>query len=228
MRNIFNQFFDFFLPRYCSGCRKKVSHDESLICSVCLNTILKANSELIALEFNRKFKEDKNIEDFFSLYIFEKDKIFQHIIHSIKYNKKFLTGVLLGDLLAKALKDKLVTWKIDLILPVPLHNLKKAERGYNQIDYLAKGISKKTGIKSKINILKRIRYTESQTIMTLKERELNIANAFKVKNKNKIIGKNLLIVDDVITTGSTVKECAKALKSNGANLVYACSAAIAE
>jgi len=227
-KNNINQFFDFFLPRYCTGCGKKLPYDEKLVCPDCLNTILTADTETIEAEFNRKFKDDKIIEDFSSLYIFEKDKTFQDIIHSIKYNKKFLAGVFLGKLLTESLEDKINSWKIDLIIPVPLHHLKKAERGYNQSEYIAKGISKRSGIRMQNNVIRRVRYTQSQTTMTLNEREQNIEKAFKVKHKKKIKGKNLLLVDDVITTGATVKECGNVLKDNGAKLVYACSVAIAE
>ena len=228
MKNNINQFFDFFLPRYCTGCGKKLAHDEKLVCPGCLNTILKADTKLIETEYNRNFKYDRIIEDFSSLYIFEKEKTFQDVIHSIKYNKKFLAGVLLGRLLAESLGDKINTWKIDLIIPVPLHHLKKAERGYNQSEYIAKGISKSSGIRMQKNVIKRERYTQSQTTMSRKEREQNIARAFKVKHKKAITGKNILLVDDIITTGATVKECGKIIKDNGAKLVYACSTAIAE
>ena len=227
-KNNLNQFLDFFLPRYCTGCGNKLNYDEKLVCPGCLNTILKADTKTIEAEFNRKFKDDKVIEDFSSLYIFEKDKTFQDIIHSIKYNKKFLAGVLLGRLLAESLEDKINSWKIDLIIPVPLHHLKKAERGYNQAEYIAKGISKRSGIRMQNNVIRRVRYTQTQTTMTLKEREQNITKAFKVKRKKAITGKNLLLVDDVITTGATVKECGKILKDNGAKIIYACSTAIAE
>jgi len=228
MKNTLNQFFDFFLPRYCTGCDKKLAYDEKLICPECLNTIQKADTELIEAEYNRKFKNDRIIEDFSSLYIFEKDKTFQDIVYSIKYTKKFLAGVFLGRLLAEFLEDKINSWKIDLIVPVPLHHLKKAERGYNQSEYIAKGISKSTGIRMQNNLIRRVRYTESQTSMTLPEREHNIAKAFKVEHKKKIKGKSVLLVDDIITTGATVKECGRVLKDNGANLIYACSTAIAE
>ena len=228
MKNNINQFFDFFLPRYCTGCGKKLAYDEKLICPRCLNSILKADNELIDAEYTRKFKNDKIIEDFSSLYIFEKDKTFQDVIHSIKYNKKFLAGVLLGSLLAESLEEKINTWKIDLILPIPLHHLNNAARGYNQSEYIAKGISKRLGIRMQYNVIRRIRYTQSQTTMSLKEREQNIARAFVVKHKKAISGKNLLLVDDVITTGATVKECGKVLKDNGAKTIYACSTAIAE
>ena len=127
-------------------------------------------------------------------------------------------GNKLGEHLGDTFSD------IDLIVPVPLHHLKKAERGYNQSYYIARGISKSTNIKIEENILKRIRFTQSQTKMNLEERRLNIENAFKVR---KIL-RNILIVDDVITTGATVNECGKVLKKAGANEVYAASVAIAD
>jgi competence protein ComFC len=79
----------------------------------------------------------------------------------------------------------------------------------------------------KPNVIKRVKYTQSQTTMTLKEREKNVGGAFKVKNKKIIKGKNILLVDDVITTGATISECGSALLNAGANKVYACSTAIA-
>ena len=119
-------------------------------------------------------------------------------------------------------------WDIDIIIPVPLHHLKKAERGYNQSEFIVKGLSDKLNIPYSTKALKRVRYTETQTAFNLGEREKNISNAFKVRNKKKILGKNILVVDDVITTGSTIKECGKALLESGAKSVYACSIAIAD
>lgn len=168
------------------------------------------------------------ISGFTSLFVFEKDKVLQSFIHSIKYNKRFLNAKFLGNLIGSELGEKIVGWKIDVILPVPLHHLKKAERGYNQSEFIVKGLSSKLKIPFTSRTLKRIRYTETQTAFNLTEREKNISNAFKVRNKNKITGKNILIVDDVITTGSTIRECGKALLASSAKSVYACSVAIAD
>ncbi len=130
------------------------------------------------------------------------------------------------NLLPKELKLK--DWQLDLIIPVPIHHLKKAERGYNQSDYLAKGLSKSLNIPYSGKMIKRIKYTESQTKLKMKERALNVSNAFKVRNAEKVKGKNILIVDDVCTTGATLLECGIALYKAGANSVFACSVAIAE
>ena len=106
--------------------------------------------------------------------------------------------------------------------------LKKADRGYNQSFYIAKGLGKELKIKVSESVIKRIKFTKSQTTMNLKERQENMGEAFRLRNKNKIFKKNILLVDDVITTGATTAECAKVFLDGGANKVYAASIAIAD
>jgi len=121
-----------------------------------------------------------------------------------------------------------LNWEIDLIIPIPLHRLRKIDRGYNQSYYIAKGLSKYFNIPLSGKILFRSKFTKSQTTLNLKEREENISGAFNLKKHKTVSGKNILLVDDVITTGATTNECAKVLLEAGANNVYAISAAIAD
>jgi ComF family protein len=222
------EIIDFFLPRFCPSCKTKLSASETFVCLSCLNNIQRASQDRVQLEFNRKFKDQKFISGFISLFVFEKDKELQQIIHSLKYNGRFLLGTFLGQEAGKNLKDKIQSWEIDLILPIPLHQLKKAERGYNQSFYIAKGLSKQTGISIGKRIIKRRKYTQSQTTMNLMERQKNIREAFEVKNKRAIEGKNILLIDDVITTGATIAECGRVLLQSGAAKIYAASVAIAD
>ena len=228
MFSILTEILDFILPRFCPSCNKKLSPDESTICPECLNKIQVASSDRLDHEQNRKFLTKNIISGFTSLYVFEKDKELQKIIHSLKYNQRFLIGKFLGELLGNARVQKISGWQIDFIIPVPLHHLKKADRGYNQSLYIAKGISKSIGMPIKNRILKRQRFTQSQTTMNLKEREENISGAFVVRNTKKLKGKNVLLIDDVITTGATTNECGKVLLEGGAIKVYAASVAIAD
>lgn len=223
-----NSVFDFFLPRLCPGCNKRLENSREIVCKECLNSIPVADQNRLQKEFDRNFRSSGVIKDFYSTYVFVKDGTLQNIIHSLKYNQKFLVGILLGEKIAETISAKSNDWKIDLIIPVPLYHLKKAERGYNQSDFIAKGISKNLKIPYSNEAVKRERYTESQTKLNHKEREENVSGAFKVKRKKNIEGKNLLLVDDVITTGSTIRECGKVLLDNGAKLVYACSVAIVD
>ncbi len=224
----FISLFDFFLPRFCPGCKQKLSVEEKYICDVCISSISLAANSLIKIEFERKFSEKKLISGFTTPFIFEKDKELQHIIHSIKYSNKFAIGKRLGEMIAEIRGNEIKTWNINLIVPVPLHHLKKVNRGYNQAFYIAKGLSKCLNIPVSQSILERVKFTQTQTALTLTERQENVGDAFKVKKIKPVEGKNILIIDDVITTGATVSACAKVLKEVGANKLYACSTAVAE
>ncbi|MCX6149463.1 MAG: ComF family protein [Ignavibacteriales bacterium] len=223
-----NPLFDFILPRFCSSCKEKLKVDEKVICRNCFSTIQIASTERIQHEFERKFIKEKIISGFYSHFVFEKDKALQNLIHSLKYEKKFKNGIFLGEIVGNEVKDKLKDWKIDYLIPVPLHSIKKAERGYNQSFFIAKGISRQTGIPVKQNLLKRSRNTGSQTTMTLIERKENVGGAFTIKRKTNVANKNFLLIDDVITTGATTAECGKVLLESGASKIYAVSVAIAD
>lgn len=226
--NKMHGFFDFFIPQFCPACNIKLDADEISVCNECLNSIKRADADRLNNEFKRKFESSGIISGFTSLFVFEQEKAIQPIIHSIKYDKRFLNAKHLGKLLAINFEDKLRKWRIDYITPVPLHQLKKAERGYNQSYYIALGLGKFLKLPVRSNFIRRSRYTETQTSLNLKEREENISCAFNVKRKSRIENKSFLLVDDVITTGATIRECGKALLKNGASAVYACSAAIAD
>jgi ComF family protein len=227
-KKYFFPFFDFILPRFCVSCSAKLNPLEDSFCDNCLNKIARASESRINHEYERKFKNDHMISGFFSLFVFEKDKELQQGIHALKYNGRFRVGIFLGNLLGEQLQKTHPDWKIDLIIPVPLHQLKKAERGYNQSYYIAKGLNKILKCELKENHLKRIKFTESQTTMNITERKENIAGAFKVKTISGLRNKNILLIDDVITTGATITECGKILLDSGANKIYTASVAIAD
>jgi len=220
-----NYIFDFFLPRICPGCNTKISDQNKPVCTDCLNSILVADTDKINFEFKKNFDSSKVIKDFHSKYIFETDKTLQHIIHALKYNRQFKLGFFLGHVLGEEIQSN--NWGIDLIVPVPIHHLRKAERGYNQTDYIAKGLSSSLKIPCSTNLLKRTRHTESQTKLNMNERAQNVSNAFKVTTSKKIKDKNILIVDDICTTGATLLECGIVLYKAGAGSIYASSIAIA-
>ncbi|KAF0151733.1 MAG: putative amidophosphoribosyltransferase [Ignavibacteria bacterium] len=223
-----NQLLDFFFPSFCAACKIKLSCTERFVCPSCISKIQKASQERIEHEFQRKFLSSQIIAGFHSAFVFESEKELQTILHLLKYNGKFLLGKFLGEIAAAETIAKIKLWSADLILPVPLHSLKKAERGYNQSDFICKGISKVLKIPYKAKIIKRTRFTLSQTTMTLEERKQNVHEAFEIKRKKDIAGKRIIIVDDVITTGATITECARVLKENGAEEIFAFSVAIAD
>lgn len=228
LKNYLIELLDFILPRFCSSCGSKLAIAENTVCKSCLSKIKLTDPEFIKSEFQRKYESKRIISGFVSHYIFEKDKELQHIIHALKYDKKFHIGIFLGKSLGEHFKSQFQNWNINLIIPIPLHHLKKAERSFNQSYYIAKGISSQTTIAVKANAIKRMRFTQSQTTKTLKEREDNVEGAFKVRKPEIVKGKNVLLFDDVMTTGATINECGKALLDAGANQVYAATIALAD
>lgn len=223
-----NNIFDFILPRFCCSCKTKLTSHQDTLCRDCLSKIQRSTPGRLKREFDRKFAGKNIISEFYSPFVFEKDKELQHAIHLLKYDKKFPVGIFLGKVLAREIKKHSSNWQFDLVIPIPLHQLKKAERGYNQSFYIAKGISKELNVKVSDRVVKRVKYTESQTTMNLNEREENISGAFRLKKNDDVSGKIILLIDDVITTGATISECGKILLEAGANKIYAASIAIAD
>jgi ComF family protein len=233
LRNVVNKtsffisFVDFFLPRICPVCNGKLLPDYKYICPSCIESLKPATDEKISYEFGKNFKSNALISGYTSIFYFEKDKEVQNVIHSVKYGKKFHLGVYLGEFAAVKRAELISLWKIDLIVPVPLHKLKKIERGFNQSDYIARGFSLQTGIPYYHKAVKRIKFTRSQTTLKISDRKLNLDRAFTIVKPEVIKDKIILLIDDVSTTGTTLNECAKSLLKSGASKVYALTIAVA-
>jgi len=142
--------------------------------------------------------------------------VVRELVHRFKYNGKVhLRGVLI-DWLAETLDDpRLQTPPCDRIVPVPLHATRQRERGFNQALILAEGLARRSGL-SLSNCLKRTRYTTTQTLFQREERMENLRGAFQMRQSNEVRNLHLLLIDDVLTTGSTVDECARVLMDAGA------------
>ena len=226
MFNILNQTIDLLLPRFCIACKLKLLHNENWLCEKCFNSMAIADSKFIEDFYNEKFKYDTNVNFLFSCFKFYKEGAFQKIIHQLKYNGKHRIGSFLGEILGNRLKEITNINEYDLILSVPIHMVKKIDRGYNQTEYIAKSISKIINIPYYNNIVERKVYKESQTTHNKSERLANIKGVFNIKNPKFIRSKNIIIVDDIITTGATIIEISDLCKTSGANNIAAISAGL--
>lgn len=221
-----NFVFDFLLPRLCLSCKQVLSSKDIVLCNKCFFELEIPNATLLATEYEAKFSSTNLIDDFKAAFLFQQDKPIQYLIHSLKYDKKFLSGIYLGKLISRIFSKEIMDWNADLIIPVPLHKLKKIERGYNQSEFIAKGISMELKIPVRPKLIRRIRHTETQTHLNHLERVENVRNAFKVKNSKLLEQKRIILVDDVVTTGSTISECAQVIKRAGASKIFALFAAM--
>lgn len=211
-------------PPICILCSNVVDIDESYsehICNDCLLNLPKPlPSDEVLQRINKLFGKDNNPFDFaFSLYNSGEHSKYLDIIHYLKYTKFTKIGYFLGARLGEIINQNLpyLSFQVHSIIPVPIHKVRERERGFNQAEIISRGISSVTNIPINKNVLKRRVYTESQTKLNLEERTKNVYNAFEIQNGlEKIKDRNFILVDDVITTGSTLYYCGRLLKENGA------------
>jgi ComF family protein len=224
-------FRDFIFSPLCFLCNQRLEPNEDRVCDKCWSEFTKVNhTTSVYKELKARFETGKVVDGFVSCYLFEKEGKFQEAVHLLKYRGIKSIGVNMGIEVGKNIIGFSEFNNIDYITPVPLHKLKNRERGYNQNEYLCKGVSKILDKEVLPKLISRKKYTQSQTKLNLQERRLNVAEAFTINPKltAEISGKNILLVDDVITTGSTIEAAAQVLKQNGALLVYASSAGLAK
>lgn len=225
-RSVATQFLDFLFPLSCIVCSHPAS---SLVCDECWQRIPRVTKDSVLYTSTlKKLTSEGTIHTLASCYIFEHNGSFQHIVHGLKYRGYTSLGIQLGETLASVIQE--LSLSADIVLPVPLHKRKHRERGYNQSEFLAQGIARKLSIPWNPSLLIRQRYTQSQTKLSADERRQNMLNAFALRpsSMEHLSGKTCIIVDDVITTGSTIKACAEVLLQAQPNRIIAASAAIAQ
>lgn len=151
--------------------------------------------------------------------------VVRKVMHDFKYNKQIHLRHPVADWLIETLDDpRLRGRRFNLVIPVPLHPAKKRERGFNQAELLAEILTQRAALPFN-NALERIRFTTTQTAFDRAQRMENLHNAFRLRKKTNVRGLRVLLIDDVLTTGSTLSECARVLKACGALSVHAATAA---
>jgi competence protein ComFC len=218
--NFFWTALDWLFPPSCGGCKTpgtRWCHD----CQSITNQILPPICTICGLNhlYGGICNQCKNIPP--KVTALRSWAFFNEPIRNAVHQLKYYQNIGLGNEFSKPLADVLAAsgWEIDLITPVPLGPARKKERGYNQASLLAKPVALRLNYPFLPHSLFRTRETESQVDLTLKQRKLNIAGAFQA-NERLVSGNNILVVDDVTTSGSTLDSCADALFQAGAEKVY--------
>ena len=222
---------DFLYPPFCLSCGMQLQAGEQLVCEACWQSIEKVHEvDSIYEESNQKFSAEGVVSKFISPFCFEKESKLQSIIHALKYRGYTSLGVKAGLLVGQLIKEDEVLARADYLIPVPLHRVKQRERGYNQSEFICRGVEEVTKIPTRSGLLHRKKYTVSQTQLSIEERKENVGDAFQIKERKReeIEGKSFILIDDVITTGSTINSCARELKNAGAHSVFAAAIALAK
>jgi competence protein ComFC len=202
-------------PRVCSGCQQSLFKHEEFICNKCYLTLPKTNYHLQQENpIEKIFFGRANIKAASSFLFFQKKGSVQKLLHALKYKNKPEVAQLLGKWYGQDLKKSDAFSNIDFIIPVPLHKKRMQKRGYNQSEHFAKGLSEVLHIPVITNVLIKSKFTETQTHKTREERAENISTSFNLQTPEIIQNKNILLVDDVITTGATTEACILKLQEN--------------
>lgn len=208
-----NPLLGILFPRYCAACGKRLYDDEQAICPSCLQKLPRTmyhtwDDNPMVKEFWGKFPTGKATAWFF----YTHGSPYAHMIHLFKYHGRKRLAFMLGNLMASEIKSSGFFEGIDGLIPVPLHKDKEKQRGYNQSEWICRGISAATGLEVICHAVERTRPTLTQTKKSARERFDNMKGVFMAKDMDSLKGKHILLVDDVMTTSATLTACADTLR----------------
>ncbi|HLP72372.1 MAG TPA: ComF family protein [Bacteroidales bacterium] len=210
--DILDDFASLLFPRICYGCGNHLMRNEKVICTDCHVQIPRTSyhtepdNPVARLFWGRCL-----ITRAAAFSYYNRGSRIRALIHNLKYRGIKEAGTELGRIYGFALKESGFTNGMDLIIPVPLHPARERERGYNQSSIIAEGIAEATELGVDDKILVRSVKSKTQTKRSRYERWTNVEGIFIVVQPERITGKHILLVDDVITTGSTIESCANEL-----------------
>ncbi len=212
LKQLAGDLISLFYPRICLSCGNVLFKNENVLCFSCLYKLPKTGFHL--LEENpvaRQFWGKIYFTSAASLYYFTKGSSVQHLVHQLKYKGYKEIGEYLGRLYGRDLRQSPLFNGISAVIPVPLHPRKLALRGYNQAEWFAAGLAASMQVELDITTLVRIHASETQTRKSRFRRWENVREIFRITDTHRHAGKHVLLVDDVITTGSTLEAAGHSL-----------------
>lgn len=212
LRSYLADFVALLFPELCHACGQSLVVHEDLICTDCLYNLPYTNfhqqaDNIVARQFWGKVK----LNGAYALFYFTKGGKVQQLIHQLKYNNAPMVGNKLGHIAGAQLIQSEHLNMFDAVIPVPLHKSRLRKRGYNQSACFAEGLAEALNTAVVINNLIRTKATATQTHKSRFDRAINMQDVFTVADIKALADKHVLLVDDVVTTGSTLEACAQAL-----------------
>ncbi len=209
---------DMVFPNLCVGCLENTAvKGQDHFCTTCHSKLPFTNDhDKIDNALMYHFYGRVPIERAMALLWYSDDSVVQNMIHNLKYKRAKEVGIQLGKMLGDRLFKSEIYKGVDMLIPVPMHRNKQLIRGYNQTEIIADAVTEEINIPTVPHLLAKKKETESQTSKTRQERVDNAMNVFYVTNEEKVKGKHIMLIDDVVTTGSTLESCALVLLKAGA------------
>ena len=209
---MFQPLKNLFFPKICFACGGPVAKSQKQICIKCLNALPRNNFyPKVINPLEKVFRARIKTERVTAFLRFQSKGKVQKLIHQFKYKGNTELGVELGELAANELMAVGFFEGIDLLIPMPIHALKREKRGFNQSDFIAKGIHQVTEIPINENCIKKNVNTSSQTRKGRFKRWKNVKTTFEITDAEALKAKHILLIDDVITTGATIEACSEEL-----------------
>lgn len=204
---------DFISPRHCTVCGRRLAATESSLCTVCLLHLPRTGFQTSPDDnpMVQLFWHLTPVEKAAAYFYYEAKSEVTQLIYDMKYHDRPDIGEDLGRLMAVEMQMAGFFDDIDLLVPVPLSPKRMRQRGYNQSEQLARGISQITRLSVCSGVLKRHHFHASQTQLRRLERQANVSHQFYCVNAQKLAHRHVLLIDDVCTTGATLRACANAL-----------------
>lgn len=198
-------------PPLCAACGNVLMRHERVLCLPCILDLPRTGfHEDPENPVAQMFWGRVQVEHATAFINFYQDSRYRQILHELKYRGQYRVGIEMGRMFGHELKDTAFS-RADLVHPVPLHRRKQRRRGYNQSALIAKGLTEVLDIPVEDGLIRRVVNTDTQTRKSRYERWENVDGIFAVKDPEKLKDKHVLLVDDVVTTGSTLESCASAL-----------------
>ena len=199
-------------PRPCLVCRTRLNVQETHICSTCLKHLPLTDFHLHPQtnDMALRFAAMPQVARAAALLYFNPHAETANLIYALKYLGQPDVGITLGRMAARRMGSSGFFSDADLLVPVPLTASRQRKRGYNQSEMICRGIAQQTGLPIDPHLLRRTNFQGSQTHMLASEREQNTLKAFKLTDPTRAKGKHIVLVDDIFTTGSTMKGCCAA------------------
>ena len=210
--SLFRDFLGLVFPEVCAACGSPLVLNENMICTSCLLHLPRAHfSKERDNPVSQVFWGKLDVYSATALFFFKKGSGVQHLLHQLKYKGNREIGIYLGSLLGDELMASELFSKVEAVVPVPLHPRKQRKRGYNQSEVIAEGICRSLMATMDTKTLIRVHYSDTQTKKSRYRRWENVKDIFSITSEMYLEGKHVLLVDDVLTTGSTMEACATAL-----------------
>lgn len=217
-----DSFLHLVFPHVCAGCNTDLLDKTNMLCLHCLSSLPETNFHMHSGNpVEKLFWGRLPLAQGSAQYYFTKESLVQRVMHQFKYKGNKELGHFLGKLMGYQLIQSNRFSYMDVIIPLPLFPSKEKRRCFNQATVLCEGISEVLQIPVLKNVVRRTVFTESQTKKNRLERWQNMEGRFEVVNTEAIKGRNVLLVDDVVTTGATLEACGKALLASNAKLSIA-------